>query len=204
MLRYQARQSTKPCKGHHRLGSPPTPNMLTVLHQHLESGGRWECCGAINWPTRRTCAYDKRTHCKPFEEDLVWLHAPAVPQGQLKKFHSPWTRSFHDVQKNLRHGLLHSECKGTSSMFSCVLWPSEVVPSRHALSRVISPLPRPADSTRYWPRYPLITFYNIIQPLHFVTYSGSIQPLITIGQVCQWPRLGHLSFGVGDSVTVHD
>ena len=44
--------------------------------------------------------YDRRVHGKPFEPgDLVWLHCPAVPQGQSRKLHRPWTGPFRVVRK---------------------------------------------------------------------------------------------------------
>jgi len=36
--------------------------------------------------------YDRRVHGQPFKPgDLVWLHSPAVPRGQSRKLHFPWT-----------------------------------------------------------------------------------------------------------------
>ena len=39
--------------------------------------------------------YDRKAHRGMLEVgDLVWLYNPAVPQGQLKKLHCPWTGPF--------------------------------------------------------------------------------------------------------------
>ena len=39
--------------------------------------------------------YDRRVHGEPYKEgDLVWLFNPAVPLGQSKKLHHPWTGPF--------------------------------------------------------------------------------------------------------------
>lgn len=44
--------------------------------------------------------YDKRVHGKRFQKgDLVWLHTPAVPWGQAKKLHRPWTGPYCIVAK---------------------------------------------------------------------------------------------------------
>ena len=44
--------------------------------------------------------YDRRVHGEPFEPgDLVWLHCPAVPRGQSRKLHRPWTGPFRVVRK---------------------------------------------------------------------------------------------------------
>ena len=44
--------------------------------------------------------YDRRVHGEPFEpDDLVWLHCLAVPRGQSRKLHCPWTGPFRVVRK---------------------------------------------------------------------------------------------------------
>ena len=44
--------------------------------------------------------YDRLVHGKPFEPgNLVWLHCPAVPRGQSRKLHRPWTSPFRVVRK---------------------------------------------------------------------------------------------------------
>ena len=44
--------------------------------------------------------YDRRVHGEPFEpDDLVWLHCLAVPRGQSRKLHRPWTGPFRVVRK---------------------------------------------------------------------------------------------------------
>ena len=41
---------------------------------------------------RQKVHYDKKVHGRPFTVgDLVWLFSPAVPRGQSKKFHHPWS-----------------------------------------------------------------------------------------------------------------
>ena len=49
---------------------------------------------------RRKRHNDKRIHGEPFQEgDLVWLHSKAIPQGQLKKLHHPWTGPYKIVER---------------------------------------------------------------------------------------------------------
>ena len=44
--------------------------------------------------------YDKKAHHQPFEPgDLVWLHSSAVPHGQSRKLHRPWTGPYRIVSK---------------------------------------------------------------------------------------------------------
>ena len=44
--------------------------------------------------------YDQRVHGKPFATgDLVWLHSPAVPRGQSRKLHRPWSGPYRVVSK---------------------------------------------------------------------------------------------------------
>ncbi len=44
--------------------------------------------------------YHHKVHGKPFEErDLVWLHNPAVHQGQSRKLYCPWTGPFQVVKR---------------------------------------------------------------------------------------------------------
>ena len=44
--------------------------------------------------------YDRKAHGDPYKPgDLVWLHNPAVPRGQAKKLHRPWTGPFRIVRK---------------------------------------------------------------------------------------------------------
>lgn len=46
--------------------------------------------------------YDQRAHRKLFNSgDLVWLNSPAVPQGQSKKLHCPWTGHYKVVKRLL-------------------------------------------------------------------------------------------------------
>ena len=49
---------------------------------------------------RQKEVYDKKVHGKPYkEEDLVWLYNPAVPPGQSKKLHHPWTGPFKVLER---------------------------------------------------------------------------------------------------------
>ena len=44
--------------------------------------------------------YNKKVHGKPYVTgDLVWLHNPAVPPGESRKLHHPWTGPFRVVEK---------------------------------------------------------------------------------------------------------
>ena len=44
--------------------------------------------------------YDKKVHGKSFAEgDLVWLFSPAVPRGQSKKLHHPWSGPYRIIEK---------------------------------------------------------------------------------------------------------
>ena len=44
--------------------------------------------------------YDRKIHGKPIEVgDLVWLYCPAVPRGQSKKLHRPWSGPHRVVTK---------------------------------------------------------------------------------------------------------
>ena len=44
--------------------------------------------------------YDRKVHGQPFKPgELVWLHSPAVPRGQSKKLHRPWTGPYRIVAK---------------------------------------------------------------------------------------------------------
>ena len=48
---------------------------------------------------RQKSFYNRKLHGEPFKEgDLVWLHSPVIPQGQVKKFHSPWTGPYKVVR----------------------------------------------------------------------------------------------------------
>ena len=43
--------------------------------------------------------YDHKIHGKPYDVgDLVWLFSPAVPPGQSKKLHHPWSGPFEIVK----------------------------------------------------------------------------------------------------------
>ncbi len=49
---------------------------------------------------RQKDIYDRKVHGKPFDlGDWVWLHCPAVPRGQSKKLHRPWSGPFRVVTK---------------------------------------------------------------------------------------------------------
>ena len=44
--------------------------------------------------------YNKKAHGQPFEPgDLVWLHSSAVPRGQSRKLHRPWTGPYRIASK---------------------------------------------------------------------------------------------------------
>ena len=44
--------------------------------------------------------YDKKVHGKPYKKgDLVWLYNPAIPQGQARKLHHPWTGPFRVLER---------------------------------------------------------------------------------------------------------
>lgn len=44
--------------------------------------------------------YDKKIHGKPYKEgDMVWLYNRAVPQGQARKLHHPWTGPFKVLER---------------------------------------------------------------------------------------------------------
>ena len=44
--------------------------------------------------------YDKKIHGDAYEEnDLVWLHNPAIPKGKSKKLHHPWTGPYRVIKK---------------------------------------------------------------------------------------------------------
>ncbi len=44
--------------------------------------------------------YDRRSHGEPYtERDLVWLYCPAVPRGQSKKLHHPWSGPIHVLKR---------------------------------------------------------------------------------------------------------
>ncbi len=44
--------------------------------------------------------YDRRIHGEPYKEgDLVWLYCPAVPRGQSKKLHHPWSGPFQVLKR---------------------------------------------------------------------------------------------------------
>ena len=48
----------------------------------------------------RKAYYDKKVHGKSFAEgDLVWLFSPAVPRGQSKKIHHPWSGPYRIIEK---------------------------------------------------------------------------------------------------------
>ena len=52
--------------------------------------------------SRQKDLYDRKLHGDPFQPgDLVWLHSPAVPRGQPKKLHRPWTGPFRVVRRCL-------------------------------------------------------------------------------------------------------
>lgn len=45
-------------------------------------------------------SYNRRTHGEPYKEnDLVWLHNPAIPQGESIKLHHPWTEPYKVLKK---------------------------------------------------------------------------------------------------------
>ena len=49
---------------------------------------------------RQKEVYNKRVHGEPYKVgDLVWLHNPAVPPGQSRKLHHPWTGPFQVLEK---------------------------------------------------------------------------------------------------------
>ena len=44
--------------------------------------------------------YNKKVHGKPYNvDDYVWLYSPAVPPGQSKKLHHPWSGPFQIVKR---------------------------------------------------------------------------------------------------------
>ena len=44
--------------------------------------------------------YDEKVHGDPFQEgDLVWLNTPAVPRGQSRKLHNPWSGPYRVVAR---------------------------------------------------------------------------------------------------------
>lgn len=48
---------------------------------------------------RQKALYDVKVHGAPYQVgDWVWLHSPAVPRGQCRKLHHPWTGPFKVVE----------------------------------------------------------------------------------------------------------
>ena len=48
---------------------------------------------------RQKALYDVKVHGAPYQVgDWVWLHSPAVPRGQCRKLHHPWTGPFRVVE----------------------------------------------------------------------------------------------------------
>ena len=44
--------------------------------------------------------YNKKVHGKPYNvDDYVWLYSPAVPPGQSKKLHHPWSGPFQIIKR---------------------------------------------------------------------------------------------------------
>ena len=44
--------------------------------------------------------YDKKIHGDAYEEnDVVWLHHPAIPRGKSKKLHHPWTGPYRVIKE---------------------------------------------------------------------------------------------------------
>ncbi len=84
----------------------PTPQATTVsqyvaeLRSHLEIAYQHVRERMGRKLQRQKELYDRKAHGDPFEPgDLVWLHSPAVPRGQSKKLHRPWTGPFRIVRK---------------------------------------------------------------------------------------------------------
>ena len=65
--------------------------------------------------------YDEKKHGQPYSQgELVWLHSPAIPRGQARKLHRPWTGPYkilrrlsdsnyriQDVQSRRRRYIVH-------------------------------------------------------------------------------------------------
>ena len=48
---------------------------------------------------RQKALYDVKVHGAPYQVgDWVWLHSPAVPRGQCRKLHHPWTGPFKVIE----------------------------------------------------------------------------------------------------------
>ena len=84
----------------------PTPQSSTVPQYVADL--RSSLCAAYEQVRERTgCKldrqkelYDRKVHGQPFKPgELVWLHSPAVPRGQSKKLHCPWTGPYRIVAK---------------------------------------------------------------------------------------------------------
>ena len=47
---------------------------------------------------RQIQKYDKKVHSAPYKVgELVWLYSPAVPPGESKKLHHPWSGPFKTI-----------------------------------------------------------------------------------------------------------
>lgn len=84
----------------------PGPEPVTVseyaarLRQNLESAYDYVRNRMGHALDRQKDIYDKKVHGEPFTKgDLVWLHCPAVPRGQSKKLHRPWSGPYRIVSK---------------------------------------------------------------------------------------------------------
>ena len=63
--------------------------------------------------SRQKELYDHKAHGIPFKPgDLVWLNNPAVPRGQSKKLHRPWTGPYRVVSR-LSEAVYRIQCVHT-------------------------------------------------------------------------------------------
>ena len=78
-------------------GQPPNTLALSAseyslqLRRHLEHSYHLVRDHLNLQQKRQKNLYDKRCYGVPYkQEDLVWVHFPAVPRGRTPKFHCPW------------------------------------------------------------------------------------------------------------------
>ena len=75
----------------------------------------WNVRARMNAVTKRKKErYNRKAHGDMSEAwDLVWLHKPAVPRGQSRQLHCPWTSSFTVVKhlSDVAYRIQHSRPK---------------------------------------------------------------------------------------------
>ena len=107
--------------------------------------------------------YDQTAHSKLYKRgEMVWLHTPVIPKGQLKKLRHPWTGPFRVVnmlsEAVYRIQNVHSPRQQLVVHFDRL----KLCPPDMRISIAISPAPRPVEFTSASPDQPPGTTLQVV------------------------------------------